>query len=57
MERGPQGKNYALANPLIRSSGSIPTPGDSVDYEGWRFEVTEMDGNRIRKVRVIALEK
>ncbi|MEW6138710.1 MAG: hemolysin family protein [Thermodesulfobacteriota bacterium] len=54
----PPSTDYStLAGFLMQSLGRIPTPGDSVDYEGWRFEVTEMDGNRIRKVRVIALEK
>ena len=36
---------YVLAN-LAR----IPAPGDYFAIEGWRFEVVDMDGNRIDKV-------
>jgi putative hemolysin len=25
----------------------IPRAGDRLDWEGWRFEVVDMDGNRI----------
>lgn len=31
----------------------LPTEGDHFDYEGWRFEVAEMDGRRIDKLLVM----
>lgn len=30
----------------------IPAPGDHVTVDGWRFEVVDMDGNRIDKVLI-----
>lgn len=36
--------------------GRIPQKGEHVDYEGFRFEVTEADRRRIQKLRVLALE-
>jgi putative hemolysin len=28
----------------------IPTAADAVEWDGWRFEVVDMDGNRVDKV-------
>jgi len=36
--------------------GRVPLVGDSVDYEGWRFGTEELDGRRIRVVRVSTLQ-
>ncbi|MEO5974981.1 MAG: hemolysin family protein [Ilumatobacteraceae bacterium] len=36
--------------------GRVPLVGDSVDYEGWRFETEELDGRRIQVVRVSTLQ-
>jgi putative hemolysin len=30
--------------------GRVPRAGDHVSWEGWRFEVVDMDGRRIDKV-------
>ena len=30
--------------------GRVPETGDHCDWEGWRFEVADMDGKRIDKV-------
>jgi putative hemolysin len=30
--------------------GRVPDTGDRVDWDGWRFEVVDMDGKRIDKV-------
>jgi putative hemolysin len=30
--------------------GRLPQTTDRVDWEGWRFEVVDMDGKRIDKV-------
>jgi putative hemolysin len=35
--------------------GRLPTAGDAFTYEGWRFEVVDMDGRRIDKLLVSPL--
>jgi CBS domain containing-hemolysin-like protein len=30
----------------------VPVVGEHIDFDGWRFSVEEMEGRRIRKVRV-----
>ncbi len=42
---------------LLERFGTVPHVGQSFDYNGYRFEVTEMDGRRIVKVRVSRIEK
>jgi putative hemolysin len=32
--------------------GRLPGTGDSVDWEGWRFEVVDLDGKRVDKLLV-----
>ena len=32
--------------------GHVPEVGESVLHEGWRFAVVELDGRRIRSVRI-----
>jgi CBS domain containing-hemolysin-like protein len=34
----------------------VPVVGESIEAEGWRFTVTEMDGRRIQRVRVDRIE-
>jgi putative hemolysin len=34
----------------------VPVVGEHVDFEGWRFTVSELEGRRIRKVRVSLIE-
>jgi putative hemolysin len=34
----------------------VPVVGEHVDFEGWRFTVSELEGRRIRKVRVALIE-
>jgi len=36
--------------------GKIPTGGEYLDYDAWRFEVTEMERNRIKDVKVTPLK-
>lgn len=33
--------------------GHAPSVGDSIDHEGWRFLTTEIEGRRIRRLRVV----
>ena len=35
----------------------VPAEGESVDHEGWRFTAAEVDGRRIRKVKVTVHEQ
>jgi putative hemolysin len=32
--------------------GRLPSTADHVDWEGWRFEVVDLDGKRVDKVLV-----
>jgi putative hemolysin len=36
----------------VTQFGRIPAAADSFEWEGWRFEVVEMDRRRVDKVRV-----
>ncbi len=54
----PPSTDYStLAGFLMQRLERIPAVGDTVDYEGWRFEVTEMEENRIKTVKIINLEE
>jgi putative hemolysin len=46
-----------LAGFVLTRLGHIPKTGESVDYEGRRLTVAEMEGRRIAKIRVDTLEK
>lgn len=39
-----------LSGMVMLLLGRLPKEGDTVDWEGWRFEVVDMDGRRIDKV-------
>jgi len=45
-----------LAGFVLAQLGHIPEVGESVEYEGRRLTVTEMEGRRIAKIRVEAVE-
>ena len=38
---------------IITHFGRIPNPGESFEWNGWKFEVSEMDRRRVDKVRVL----
>ena len=46
-----------LAGFLLVRLGHIPKGGESVEFEGRRLTVVEMDGRRIGKVRVEPVEQ
>jgi putative hemolysin len=50
----PEGPYETLAGFLLDQLGRIPVVGDRVRFEGWTFEVTEMERRRIASVRVTA---
>ena len=41
-----------LAGFLLARLGKIPRGGETVEYEGRRFTIVEMSGNRISRVRI-----
>ena len=45
-----QGRYRTVAGFLLMLLGRIPVEGDAVEWDGWRFEVADMDGRRIDKV-------
>jgi putative hemolysin len=44
---------HTLAGFILYQLGYIPKPGEQLDWEGWRFEVADMDANRIDRLMVI----
>ena len=39
-----------LAGFALERLGRLPAPGDAFAWDGWRFEVVDMDGRRVDKV-------
>jgi putative hemolysin len=50
-----RGRYNTLAGMIMLLLGRLPRVTDRVDWEGWRFEVVDMDGKRIDKVLVAPL--
>lgn len=46
---------HTLAGFILYQLGYIPKPGERLEWQGWRFEVADMDGNRIDRLMVIPL--
>jgi putative hemolysin len=46
------GSYHTLAGLLLALMRRVPRVGDRIVFAGWRFEVTEMDGRRVARVRV-----
>jgi putative hemolysin len=44
---------HTLAGFILYQLGYIPKPGERLDWDGWRFEVVDMDGNRIDRLLVL----
>ncbi|MDE2277618.1 MAG: HlyC/CorC family transporter [Burkholderiales bacterium] len=47
-----RGRYNTLAGMIMLLLGRLPATTDSVDWEGWRFEVVDLDGKRVDKVLV-----
>jgi putative hemolysin len=47
-----RGRYNTLAGMIMLLLGRLPNTTDHVDWDGWRFEVVDMDGKRIDKVLV-----
>ena len=52
----PDGHFETLGGFVISLLGRVPQPGDRVSYNGWDFEVLEMDGRRIDSVSITVPE-
>lgn len=53
----PQSLYYStLAGFVLDKMGRIPSAGDYVDYDEWRFQVVEMEGNRVKELRIDPLK-
>jgi putative hemolysin len=46
-----EGTYHTLAGLLLALLRRVPRAGDRIVFAGWRFEVLEMDGRRVSKVR------
>jgi putative hemolysin len=49
------GAYHTLAGFVLYQLAVIPRPGDRLDWQGWRFEVVDMDGNRIDRLLALRL--
>jgi putative hemolysin len=47
---------HTLAGFILYQLGYIPKAGEKLDWDGWRFEVVDMDGNRIDQLLVMPVE-
>ncbi len=47
-----RGRYNTLAGMVMLLLGRLPSTGDSVEWEGWRFEVVDLDGKRVDKLLV-----
>jgi putative hemolysin len=48
-----RGRYNTLAGMIMLLLGRLPITTDHVDWEGWRFEVVDLDGKRVDKVLVM----
>ena len=47
----PEERDYTtLAGLFLALYKRIPQPGDTLEHDGWRLEVMDMDGRRIDKI-------
>ena len=49
------GAYHTLAGFVLYQLAVIPRAGDRLDWQGWRFEVVDMDGNRIDRLLALRL--
>src|SRR5207247_9672401 len=53
----PEEDFHTLAGFVFGQLGRAPEPGDDVSYDGMRFDVLEVEGNRIERVAVTFVER
>jgi putative hemolysin len=42
-----------IAGFVFNTLGEVPNPGDSIEHDGWQFVAEEVEGRRIRRLKVI----
>lgn len=52
-----EGDADSLAGLLLEIKGDFPELNERIDFENFTFEVTELDGHRISKIKVVIHEK
>lgn len=52
-----RGRYNTLAGLVMLLMGRLPATGDRTEWEGWRFEVVDLDGKRVDKVLVTWLNE
>jgi CBS domain containing-hemolysin-like protein len=52
--RIPAGEYETLGGFVMSELGRVPSTGERFDFAGWEVEVEEMDGHRIRTVKLLA---
>jgi len=52
----PEGDFHTVAGFALSALGHIPDTGETFDYEGWRFEIVDLDGRRIDKILAVPPE-
>ena len=40
---------------VFNTLGHVPVAGDAIEHDGWQFEATEVEGRRIRRLRVTVI--
>lgn len=50
-----QGNYHTLGGFVVTYLGKIPKTADYFEWQGWRFEVVDMDGNRVDKILIVPL--
>jgi putative hemolysin len=45
-----KGRYHTLSGMMMLLTGRLPREADSVEWEGWHFEIVDMDGRTIDKV-------
>jgi len=48
---------HTLAGFILHLAGELPGTGDSYEYQGYKFTVVDMDGNRIDKLLIKKIEE
>jgi CBS domain containing-hemolysin-like protein len=49
----PEGDYHTVAGFALFALGHLPEVGEHFDYEGWRFEIVDLDGRRIDKILAV----
>jgi len=49
---GEEGDFHTLAGLILHIAGELPSIGDTFEYQGYKFKVTDKDGNRIDKLLI-----